>query len=120
MRNFFLWFLLVCPEVLRCYFLNQDATDSGLSKTWSPGHWSDQLFGWSMIHFKEDLYVGAPLGNQEVGTLYRCRNLEISPTCEKVKKDSNKMELLQSQAPVDLELSGSSASARHGTFDIGH
>ena len=32
----------------------------------------------------------------------------------------NKMELLQSQAPVDLELSGSSASARHGTFDIGH
>ena len=32
----------------------------------------------------------------------------------------NKMELLQSQAPVDWELSGSSASARHGTFDIGH
>ena len=30
------------------------------------------------------------------------------------------MELLQSQAPVDRELSGSSASARHGTFDIGH
>ena len=29
------------------------------------------------------------------------------------------MELLQSQAPVDRELSGSSASARHGTFDIG-
>ena len=33
----------------------------------------------------------------------------------------NKMELLQSQAPVDWELSGSPASARHGTFDdIGH
>ena len=32
----------------------------------------------------------------------------------------NKMELLQSQAPVYQELSGSSASARHGTFDIGH
>ena len=32
----------------------------------------------------------------------------------------NKMELLQSQAPVDWELSGSSASARHGTSDIGH
>ena len=32
----------------------------------------------------------------------------------------NKMELLQSQAPVDQELSGSSASARHGTSDIGH
>ena len=30
------------------------------------------------------------------------------------------MELLQSQAPVDWELSGSSASARHGTFDIRH
>ena len=30
------------------------------------------------------------------------------------------MELLQSQAPVDQELSGSSASARHGTFDIRH
>ena len=30
------------------------------------------------------------------------------------------MELLQSQAPVDWELSGSSASARHGTFDFGH
>ena len=30
------------------------------------------------------------------------------------------MELLQSQAPVDQELSGCSASARHGTFDIGH
>ena len=34
--------------------------------------------------------------------------------------NENKMELLQSQAPVDQELSGSSASARHGTFDIGH
>ena len=32
----------------------------------------------------------------------------------------NKMELLQSQAPVDQELSGSSASARHGTSDSGH
>ena len=32
------------------------------------------------------------------------------------------MELLQSQAPVDLELSGTSASARHGllTLDIRH
>ena len=30
------------------------------------------------------------------------------------------MELLQSQAPVDWKLSGSSASARHGTSDIGH
>ena len=29
------------------------------------------------------------------------------------------MELLQSQAPVDWELSGSSASARHGNSDIG-
>ena len=28
------------------------------------------------------------------------------------------MELLQSQAPVDQELSESSASARHGTFDL--
>ena len=28
------------------------------------------------------------------------------------------MELLQSQALVDWELSGSSASARHGTFDL--
>ena len=35
-------------------------------------------------------------------------------------KKQNKMELLQSQAPLDRELSGSSASARHGTFDIGH
>ena len=33
---------------------------------------------------------------------------------------NNKMELLQSQAPVDQELSGSSASARHGTLDIRH
>ena len=32
----------------------------------------------------------------------------------------NKMELLQSQAPVDQELLGSSASARRGTFDIAH
>ena len=30
------------------------------------------------------------------------------------------MKLLQSQALVDWELSGSSASARHGTSDIGH
>ena len=30
------------------------------------------------------------------------------------------MELLQSQAPVEQELSGPSASARHGTSDIGH
>ena len=85
MGNFFLWFLL-CPEVLRCYFLNHDANDSSLTKTWSPGHWSDQLFGWSMSHFKEDLYVGAPLENQEDGALYKCSNLERSPTCEKVKK----------------------------------
>ena len=31
----------------------------------------------------------------------------------------NKMELLQSQAPIEWELSGSSDSARHGTRDIG-
>ena len=31
---------------------------------------------------------------------------------------NNKMELLQSQAPVDQELSGSLASARQGTSDI--
>ena len=37
-----------------------------------------------------------------------------------LKIEGNKMELLQSQAPVDRELSRSSASARHGTFDIGH
>ena len=37
-----------------------------------------------------------------------------------LKKRQNKMELLQSQAPVDWKLSGSSASARHGTSDIGH
>ena len=37
-----------------------------------------------------------------------------------LKCQITKMELLQSQAPVDRELSGSSASARHGTFDIGH
>ena len=30
------------------------------------------------------------------------------------------MELLQSEAPVDQELSGSSASARHGNLDFGH
>ena len=30
------------------------------------------------------------------------------------------MELLQSQAPADQELSRSSASARHGTLEIGH
>ena len=34
--------------------------------------------------------------------------------------ERNKMELLQSQAPIDQELSESSASARHGTSDIGH
>ena len=30
------------------------------------------------------------------------------------------MELLQSQAPIDWELSESSASAKRGTFDIRH
>ena len=33
---------------------------------------------------------------------------------------ANKMELLQSQAPVDWELSGSSTSARQGTSNNGH
>ena len=36
----------------------------------------------------------------------------------RVKIVVNKMELLQSQAPVDWELSGSSASDRHETSDI--
>ena len=36
----------------------------------------------------------------------------------RVKIVVNKMELLQSQAPVDWELSGSSSSARHGTFHL--
>ena len=39
--------------------------------------------------------------------------------CVSVVTSVNKMELLQSQAPVDWELSGSSASARHGNSDIG-
>ena len=37
-----------------------------------------------------------------------------------VSCNTNKMELLQSQAPVDWKLLGSSAIARHGTFDIRH
>ena len=41
------------------------------------------------------------------------------PIKNRVKR-KNKMEQLQSQAPVDRELSGSSASARHATSDIGH
>ena len=36
------------------------------------------------------------------------------------KVKTNKMELLQSQAPVDQELSGPSASARYRTLDIRH
>ena len=46
--------------------------------------------------------------------------MEYWSNMQQVFKMENKMELLQSQAPVDLELSGSSASDRHGTFDIGH
>ena len=44
----------------------------------------------------------------------------LSNLIAKIVLSYNKMELLQSQAPVDWELTGSSVSARHGTFDIGH
>ena len=44
----------------------------------------------------------------------------LSNLIAKIVLSYNKMELLQSQAPVDWELTGSSASARHWTSDIGH
>ena len=45
------------------------------------------LFGWSMSHFQEGLYIGAPLEDQEKGALYKCSNLERTPTCQKVLFD---------------------------------
>ena len=50
-----------------------------------------------------------PGGYAEVGQIF-------FDLAKNVNWSNNKMELLQSQAPVDRELSGSSASARH----IGH
>ena len=54
---------------------------------------------------------------QSKQTLHQQKTL---PPGQLVTLAYNKMELLQSQAPVDWKLSGSSASARHGTSDIGN
>ena len=39
-------------------------------------------FGWSMTHFNNDLYVGAPLTDQAKGAVYQCENLQNSPNCD--------------------------------------
>ena len=96
--NFLLWLLF--PALLHGYFLDEDATwkqpgniyqtpNFGYCKTFVEGS-NINLFGWSMKHFKGELYVGAPLETDERGGLYKCTNLKTSPTCEKVweKKES--------------------------------
>ena len=39
-------------------------------------------FGWTMTHFNNDLYVGAPLADQAKGAVYQCKNLQSSPNCD--------------------------------------
>ena len=39
-------------------------------------------FGWTMTHFNNDLYVGAPLSDQAKGAVYQCKNLQSSPNCD--------------------------------------
>lgn len=39
-------------------------------------------FGWTMTHFNNDLYVGAPLTDEAKGAVYQCKNLQSSPNCD--------------------------------------
>ena len=41
----------------------------------------DRLFGWSMVHYQQDLYVGAPLSDK----VLRCQSLASSPNCSEGK-----------------------------------
>ena len=70
-------------------YIKLQTFEFGYCKTFVEGS-NINLFGWSMKHFKGELYVGAPLETDERGGLYKCTNLKTSPTCEKVweKKES--------------------------------
>ena len=47
------------------------------------GGQSDSLFGWSLQHFKNDLFVGAPREDGK-GAVYKCTNLDTLPKCTKM------------------------------------
>ena len=67
-----------------------------------------KLLGWSLKHFKDDLYIGAPLTSQATGNLflslsllcqwefvlqgaiYKCSDLKTSPRCVKVAVSDTK------------------------------
>ena len=69
-----------------------------------------------MSHFKDDLYVGAPLENQENGALYKCSNLERTPSCQKVKKIQKCF--LNQISILDLELSLEKLSLKPETWSL--
>eukprot|EP00092_Neocalanus_flemingeri_P029458 GFUD01031988.1.p1 GENE.GFUD01031988.1~~GFUD01031988.1.p1 ORF type:complete len:997 (+),score=213.69 GFUD01031988.1:96-3086(+) len=48
---------------------------------------ADSLFGWSLQHFKGDLFVGAP-GDDKKGAVYQCTNIDTSPDCKKMETPS--------------------------------
>jgi len=44
---------------------------------------AESLFGWSLQHFQNDTYVGAPREGG-TGAVYRCTNMGTSPSCSKM------------------------------------
>ena len=47
------------------------------------------LFGWSLVHQDQSLYVGAPLAGQ-TGKVFQCTGLTDQPTCEELKMKNEK------------------------------
>jgi len=43
----------------------------------------DSLFGWSLQHFNNELYVGAP-GKGGAGAVYQCTNIDAFPNCKEM------------------------------------
>lgn len=70
---FFLTFSLVA-RLVSGYSLNHNNLEDGLLKG------GDGLFGWSMVHHHQSLYVGAPLADGS-GRVIRCQDIDTRPTC---------------------------------------
>ena len=67
------WLLVPClVSGLSAYNLYDNLNDGSLL--------GGQLFGWSMVHHHQDLYVGAPLAG-EAGKVLRCQSLASKPVC---------------------------------------
>ena len=73
-----LFLLAILPFCIHGYNLNENNLGNLVGD-----RNNNSLFGWSLQHFNDELYIGAP-GENGTGAVYRCANIDTFPNCKKM------------------------------------